>query len=49
MGNYDCSAGVILHEMGHKFVGLSFDLNAQYEIWITGLLIGVVLRALNTE
>jgi Zn-dependent protease len=40
--------GIVLHEMGHKFVGLSFGLNAQYEIWIMGLLIGVILRALNT-
>lgn len=40
--------GIILHELAHKFTALVFGLTAFYEIWPTGLLIGAILRALNT-
>tara|TARA_Y100000310_G_scaffold336815_2_gene422357 strand:+ start:54 stop:611 length:558 start_codon:yes stop_codon:yes gene_type:complete len=39
---------VIFHELGHKFVALAFGLDASFQIWTTGLLIGVVLRAFNS-
>lgn len=40
--------GIILHELAHKFTALSFGLIAEYQIWPTGLLMGIILRALNT-
>ena len=40
--------GVILHELGHKLVAMSFGLQAFFEIWPTGLIIGVVLKFLGS-
>tara|TARA_Y100000310_G_scaffold198327_1_gene198365 strand:- start:1051 stop:1608 length:558 start_codon:yes stop_codon:yes gene_type:complete len=39
---------VVFHELGHKFIALSFGLDATFFIWGTGLLIGIVLAALNS-
>ena len=39
--------GVIIHELGHKFVGLAFGLKAVFEIWPTGMIIGIVMKLLN--
>ncbi len=36
--------GIILHELGHKFVAIAFGLDAHYEIWPTGLLLGIILK-----
>ncbi len=40
--------GVILHEMAHKFVALSFGLNAFFQISPFGLFLGVLLKLLGT-
>ncbi len=36
--------GIILHEMSHKFVALSFGLDAFFQISYFGLLIGILLK-----
>ena len=40
--------GIILHELAHKFTAMAFGLNAVFEIWPTGLLIGVILKAVGS-
>lgn len=40
--------GIILHELAHKFVAIAYGLDAHFEIWPTGLVIGVILKILNT-
>ena len=40
--------GVILHELGHKFVAMAFGLVATFKMWTTGLLFGVVLKLLHS-
>ena len=42
------SPGIILHELGHKFVALYFGLSAQYQIFWGGLLLGLVLKLLSS-
>ncbi len=44
---YAVAPGVILHELFHKFVAMGFGFNAIYEIWPTGLVIGIVLKLVN--
>ncbi len=39
---------IILHEMGHKFLALSFGLGATFHAAYTWLLFGIVLKVLNT-
>jgi Zn-dependent protease len=39
---------VILHELAHRIAGVAFGLTTYYEIWITGMLIGIGLRAVNS-
>ena len=48
LGILIAAPGIILHELAHKFTALAFGLQASYQIWPTGLLIGVVLKILNT-
>ncbi len=36
--------GIILHEMGHKFVAMGFGLSANFQISPLGLIIGIVLK-----
>ncbi|MBS3159839.1 hypothetical protein J4436_03545 [Candidatus Woesearchaeota archaeon] len=38
---------IILHEMGHKFIAIFMGLEAHYEVWFLGLIIGLILRFLN--
>ncbi len=38
--------GVVLHELGHKFVAMFFGLSAVFHAHIPGLLIGVGLKAI---
>ena len=38
--------GIVLHELGHKFVALASGFNAVYHANYTGLLFGVILRIL---
>ena len=38
--------GIVLHELAHKFVAMGFGLNAVFEIWPTGLIVGVILKLL---
>jgi len=38
------SPGIIFHELAHKFVAISFGLNAVFEISPFGLVLGVVLN-----
>ena len=38
------SPGIILHELSHKFVALSYGFDATYQIWTLGLFLGVVLK-----
>lgn len=40
--------GIIFHELAHKFVALGFGLEAVYQVWPLGLLIGVALKALGS-
>jgi Zn-dependent protease len=35
---------VILHELAHKFVALSYGLNATFKAWFFGLALGVILK-----
>ena len=42
------SPGIILHELAHQFVALSFGLSAVYQVWPTGLFIGVLLKLLGS-
>lgn len=39
--------GIILHELGHKFVALGFGLDATFQIPIFWLAIGIVLSLVN--
>ncbi len=39
---------IILHEFAHKFVALGFGLSASFQILWFGLLLGVVLRLINS-
>jgi Zn-dependent protease len=39
--------GIVLHELAHKFVAIGFGLGAQFFIWPTGIIIGIVLKLLN--
>lgn len=36
--------GIILHEMGHKFVALALGLSANFEVYPLGLIVGVLLK-----
>lgn len=40
--------GVILHEMGHKFVAMAFGLNAFFQVSYFGILIGILLKLFGT-
>ncbi len=40
--------GVVLHELGHKFVGLAFGLGATFQVWYPGLGIAVFLKLINS-
>lgn len=40
--------GIIFHELAHKFTAMFLGLNAYYEIYPTGLIIGIILRLLNS-
>lgn len=42
------SPGIIIHELGHKFVAMSFGLPAKFYIWPLGLGIGVLLKLINS-
>ncbi|HLC54958.1 MAG TPA: M50 family metallopeptidase [Candidatus Nanoarchaeia archaeon] len=39
---------VILHELGHKFVAISYDLAATFKIWPFGLILGAFLKFINS-
>ena len=41
------SPGIILHELGHKFVALAFGCSATYQMSFFGLLIGVILKLID--
>ena len=40
--------GVVLHELAHKFLAISFGLNADFKIFFFGILAGVILRLVNS-
>ena len=40
------SPGVILHELAHKIIAISFGLKAYFTVWPFGLVLGVVLKLL---
>ncbi len=40
--------GIVFHELGHKFLALSFGLDAVFKIWLTGLLIALALKLINS-
>lgn len=42
------SPAIIFHEMGHKFMAIFMGLDAHYEAWGMGLIIGIVLRIFNS-
>lgn len=39
---------IILHELGHKFVGLAFGYASMFNIWWFGLLLGLFLRVIGS-
>src|SRR3989344_2158002 len=39
---------IILHELGHKFVGLAFGYDAMFNIWWFGLGLGIFLRIIGS-
>jgi len=39
---------IILHELGHKFVGLALGIPSHYEAWFTGLGIGILLKLIGS-
>ncbi len=39
---------VILHELGHKFVAMSFGFNASFEVFWFGLALGVFLKLIHS-
>jgi|SRR3989344_266394 len=39
---------IILHELGHKFVGLAFGYESMFHIWAPGLLLGIFLRVIGS-
>ena len=46
---YVAAPGIILHELMHKFVGMGLGINAFFEAWPTGLVIGVVLKLIGSS
>ena len=40
--------GIVLHELGHKFVALAFGLAATFKMWVTGLVIGLILKFMHS-
>jgi len=40
--------GIVLHELAHKFVALGFGLSANFFIWPTGLILGIVLKLIGS-
>ncbi|MDP1728945.1 MAG: site-2 protease family protein [archaeon] len=40
--------GIILHELAHKFVAISFGLVAVFKVWWFGLFLGVFLKLINS-
>ena len=40
--------GVVIHELGHKFISLFFGLGAVFKIWFPGLGIAVFLKLINS-
>ena len=40
--------GIVLHELSHKFIAIAFGLSAQFYIWPTGIIIAVILKAINS-
>lgn len=45
---YVTAPGVVLHELGHKFVALFFGLFAQFKIFTLGLGIAIILKLVNS-
>ena len=39
---------VVLHEFGHKFIAIAFGLDATFNIWGFGLLLGILLKAIGS-
>jgi|SRR3989344_1066788 len=39
---------IILHELGHKFVGLALGYESMFHIWVPGLLLGIFLRLIGS-
>jgi len=39
---------VVLHELAHKFTAMAFGLSAEFFIWPTGIVIGVVLKVIGS-
>ena len=40
--------GIVLHELAHKFVAMGFGYSATFNIWPTGLIIGIVLKLIGS-
>lgn len=40
--------GIILHELSHKFTAMSFGLETAYNIFWEGMILGVVLKLINS-
>ena len=45
---YVSAPAIVIHELGHKFVALAFGYSATFEIFIFGLIIGLVLKLFNS-
>ncbi len=40
---------ILFHELGHKFAGLALGYTSYYEMWVTGLGFGVILRLIGSK
>lgn len=47
-GVYVAAPGIILHELSHKFVAMAFGLMAKFQIFTFGLVLGAILKFINS-
>ena len=40
--------GIVFHELAHKFVAMGFGLQANFFVWPTGIVLGIILKFLGS-
>ena len=40
--------GIVLHELGHKFIAMLLDLSAEFHVWFPGLGIAIFLKLISS-